>query len=128
MTKTITRNQLQAYGMSIYQAVTVTQNLTPLGKEGRSNTFALTEVIDSIRKRLNIVRLKLSTRNILGLTLSYLLDRLGNIVEVPFIQSENPEIQKAGAQLLRAIAQTDATLADLQAEALEIKAKYKGAP
>jgi hypothetical protein len=128
MTKTITRKQLQTYGMSSYQAATITQNLTPLGKEGRSNTFALTEVIDSIRKRLNIVRLKLSTRNTLGLTINHLLERFGNIVEIPFVQSENPEIQKAGAQLLRAIARTDVALADLQAEALEIESKYKGVP
>jgi hypothetical protein len=128
MTKTITRNQLQAYGMSSYQAITVTQNLTPLGKKGRSKTFKLAEVIDSIRKRLKIVRLKLSTRNTLGSTLSHLLERLGNIVEIPFVQSENPEIQKAGAQLLQAIARTDVALADLQAEALEIEAKYKVAP
>ena len=128
MTKTITRNQLQAYGMSNYQAITVTKNLTSLGKEGRSKTFKLAEVIDSIRKRLKIVRLKLSTRNTLGSTLSHLLERLGNIVEIPFVQSESPEIQRAGVQLLKAIARTDVALADLQAEALEIEAKYKVAP
>jgi hypothetical protein len=128
MTRTITIKQLQAYGMSNYQAVTITKNLTPLGKEGRSTRFAFADVIDSIRKRLNVVRLKLSTRNALISTLSQLLERLGNVVEIPFAQSENPELQKAGIQLLQAIARTDAALGDLKAEATEIQAKHKVAP
>jgi hypothetical protein len=127
MTKTITRKQLQAYGMSSYQAVTVTQNLTPLGKEGRSNTFNLADVIDSIRTRLSIDRIKLSTRDTLSSTLNQLLERLGNIITIPFVQSENSEIQRAGAQLLQSIARTDATLADLNAEAIAIQSKYKTA-
>jgi hypothetical protein len=125
MTKTVTRKQLQAYGMSSYQAVTVTQNLTPFGKESRSNTFTLTDVIDSIRKRLTITRLKLSTRDALSSTLNQLLERLGNIITIPFVQSEDPEIQRAGSQLLQSIARTDVALADLKAEAIAIQSKYK---
>jgi hypothetical protein len=123
--KTITRKQLQAYGLTKYQVTTITKSLSPCGKEGRSATFALTEIIDAIRQRLNTARLKQSSRDALASVLSRLLERLGNVVQIPFTQSDNPEIQKAGAQLLQAIARTDVALADLKAEALEIEAKYK---
>jgi hypothetical protein len=125
MTKTLTRKQLHAYGLSKYQAVTITKCLIPIGKEGRSVTFELSDVIDSLRQRLSSPRLKQRTRDICYSVLKKLLERLGNIVEIPFSPSNNPEIQKAGTQLLRAIAQTNATLADLKAEADEIQFRQK---
>jgi hypothetical protein len=126
--KNLTRKQLQAYGLSKYQVATVTQNLVAAGKDGRSVTFTLTKIIEAIRQRLNAPRLKQRTRDAFTSALTQLLERLGNVVEIPFAAGGNPEVQKAGAQLLHAIARTDAALADLKAEAVEIHARYKVAP
>lgn len=126
--KTLTRKQLQAYGLTKYQVTTLTKSLAPSGKAGRSATFALTEIIDAIRQRLQAPRLKQNTRDSLASVLSQLLERLGNVVQIPFAQSDHPEIQKVGTQLVQAIARTNLALADLKAEALEIEAKYKVAP
>lgn len=124
--KTTTRKQLGALGLSKYQVSVLTKPLTPVGKEGRSSTFTLSQIIDAIRQRLNNTRIKQSTQAALTLTLDLLLARLGNIVSLP--QSSHPALKKAGAQLLQSIARTDATLADLQADAMEIQAKYQVAP
>ena len=128
MIKTVTRKQLQAYGLSRYQTSVVTSKLAAYGQIGRSLTFPLDKVIEAIRDRLKVSRLKVSTRNTLASTLNHLLEQLGNIVEIPFVQSENQETQQAGSKLLQAISLTDAAFADLKAEAIEIYAKYKVAP
>lgn len=128
MIKTITRKQLQAYGLSRYQSAVVTSKLAAYGQTGRSLNFALEKVIEAIRDRLKVIRLKASTRNALASTLNQLLEQLGNVVEIPFIQSENSEIQQAGKKLLQTISRTDAALADFKAESIEIYAKYRVAP
>jgi hypothetical protein len=126
--KTITRKQLQACGLSKYQVATITKTLIPSGKDRRSDKFELTNIIDAIRQRLNVARLKQTTRDALSTTLNLLLERLGNVIEIPFTPSNNPELQKAGTQLLQAISRTDAALANLKADATEIREKYKVAP
>lgn len=128
MIETLTRRQLQVYGLSKYQTATITKDLAQTGKEGRSSTFKLTEVIEAIRKRLNSSRLRQNTREVCTFTLTQLLERLGNVVEIPLLSNGNLEIRKAGAQLLHAIVRTDAALADLKADADEIQARYKAAP
>jgi hypothetical protein len=123
--KTITRKQLQAYGLSKYQVGILTKTLTPTGKERRSATFALAEIIDAIRERLKAPRLKQSTCAVFSSTMHQLTERLGNVVEIPFNPSSSPELQKAGTQLIQAISRTDAALANLKADAAEIHEKYK---
>ena len=122
--QTITRKQLQAYGVSNYQARVVTQNLTPVGKQGQAYLYDLRAVVTSIGQYIQRPRIKESTRNSLDFVLDALLKRLGNVVEVPFAEGGDPQLRKLGIKLLQARAKTDASLAMLKADAAEIKAKY----
>jgi hypothetical protein len=54
-----------------------------------------------------------------------LLERLGNVIEVPFDRPTNPEINQLAKKLTQAITNTDTVLAELKATAATIKAKYR---
>jgi hypothetical protein len=53
-----------------------------------------------------------------------LLERLGNVIEVPFGRGTHPEINKLARQLTQAMSRTDSALAELKATAATINAKY----
>jgi hypothetical protein len=122
--QTTTRKQLQGYGATSYQAKALTQNLTPLGKQGRAHTYPVDEVIVSVREYLQRPRLKVVNQQKLEIVLQTLLERLGNVVEIPFGCSSNPEIGKLAKQLIQAVSKTNKSLAELKATAATIKGKY----
>ncbi len=123
--KTTTRQQLQGYGATRYQARAVTQALTPVGKQGRAYAYALSDVIVSLRNSLQQSRIKLRTRAVLAVVLKALLERLNNVIEISFSLESDPETAHLAKHLTQAMSNTDLALADLQAIAATINAKYK---
>lgn len=121
---TVTRKQLQAYGVSKYQAEAITKLLSPVAKQGSANLYDLSEIIKSARQYLERPRIKQTTRILLTDLIRALQERLGNVVEVPFAEGSDPEIRKIGARLLSAMSETDAALANLKADAAEIRKKH----
>lgn len=121
---TATRRQLQAHGLSKYQAEAITKHLSPVAKQGSANLYDLSEVISSARQYLERPRIKQATREALTNLIQALQERLGNVVEIPFAEGSDPEIRKLGARLLSAMSETDASLANLKADAAEIREKY----
>jgi hypothetical protein len=122
--KSTTRKQIQGYGATTYQARALTQSLLPTNKEGNTYTYEITDVITSIREYLKRPRIKPVTRQRLESVLKALLDRLGNVVALPFGQSSDSEIGKLAKNLIQSMAKTDQALAELKAAAATIKAKY----
>ncbi|EAZ87985.1 hypothetical protein [Crocosphaera chwakensis] len=98
---TTTRIQLKGYGASQYQARIITQPLTPFGVSKRSYTYAVTDVISSTRQILENPRIHLKTRHQLEAILTSLLNRLDNVVNVPFIQGTDPQLSKVSKQLFK---------------------------
>ncbi len=121
---TATRRQLQAYGLSKYQAEVITKSLSPIAKQSSANLYDLSEIIKSARQYLEHPRIKKTTRILLDNLIKVLQERLGNVVEVPFVKGSDPEIRKLGARLLSAMSETDAALANLKADAAEIRKKH----
>ncbi|MBD0345003.1 MAG: hypothetical protein ICV63_09330 [Coleofasciculus sp. Co-bin14] len=122
--KVTTRKQLKGYGATRYQAEALTKNLTSVAKQGRDYAFSVSDVIASIRNYLQRPRIQPATRQILEAVLQVLLERLSNVIEVPFGHATDPEINKLARQLTLAMSNTDTALAELQATAATIKAKY----
>ncbi|MBE9118632.1 hypothetical protein IQ249_22335 [Lusitaniella coriacea LEGE 07157] len=122
--KVTTRKQLQGYGATRYQAQVVTKNLTPVAKQNRAYAYALTDVITSIREYLQRPRIKATTRQTLEIVLQSLLERLGNVLQVPFTRGTDPELSQLAKQLTQAMCGTDRALAELKATAATIKGKY----
>lgn len=122
--KITTRKQIQGYGATTYQARVLTQPLLPVDTKGNAYTYEVTDVITSIREYIQRPRIKLATRQRLESVLEVLLDRLGNVIAVPFDQSGDSEISKLARNLIQSMAKTDQALAELKATAATIKAKY----
>lgn len=121
---TTTRRQLQAYGLSKYQAEAITKYISPVAKQGSTNLYDISEIIKSARQYLERPRIRQTTRTELANLIKALQERLGNVIEVPFTEGSDPEIRKIGARLLSAMSETDAALANLKADAAEIRKKY----
>ena len=122
--KFTTRKQLQGYGATRYQAEAITKNLTSQGLQSRAYTYAVSDVIVAIRDYMQRPRIKPITRQTLEAILQALLDRLSNVVEVPFGRVTSPEINQLARQLSQAMFETDSALAELKATAATIKAKH----
>ena len=122
--KVTTRLQLRGYGATRYQAEAITKNLTAVANQGRAYAYPVSDVVASIREYLQHPRIQPATRQILEAVLQALLERLGNVIEVPFAGGTNPEINKLARQLTQAMSRTDSALAELKATAATIKAKY----
>ncbi len=122
--KVTTRLQLRGYGATRYQAEAITKNLTAVVNQGRAYAYPVSDVVASIREYLQRPRIQPATRQILEAVYRALLERLGNVIEVPFGRGTNPEINKLARELTQAMSRTDSTLAELKATAATIKAKY----
>ncbi len=85
--KTITRQELQEAGASIYHARRITDALTPATVKGRTKIYALQDVIAEIRVQLAKSQNQPPTRQVLQKLLSQLLQRLDNVIEAPFGKS-----------------------------------------
>ena len=122
--KVITRLQLRGYGATRYQAEAITKNLTAAVHQGRAYAYPVSDVVASIREYLQRPRVQPATRQILEAVLQVLLERIGNVIEVPFGRGTHPEINKLARQLNQSMSRTDNALAELKATAATIKAKY----
>ncbi len=122
--KLTTRQQLQGYGATRYQAEAITKNLTSVTQQGRAYAYAVSDVILSIRNYLLRPRIQPTTRQILEAVLKALLERLRNVIEVPFGRASDPELNKLARHLTQAMFDTDSALAELKATAATIKAKH----
>ncbi len=120
-----TRIQLKGYGASQYQARIMTHNLTPIGREKRSYTYALADVIASIKNYLKSPRIQKKTRMTLEKILNALLQRLDNVITVPFIKGTNPDISKSAQKLFNKITDIDNYFAETKANIATLKGKYK---
>ena len=118
--KTTTRKQLQGYGATGYHAKVLTSNLTPVAKKGRAYTYSINDVIVSIRDYLQRPRIKQTTSIVLESILQALLERSGNVIEVPFSRGTVPEINKLARQLTQAMSKTDNALAEMKATAATV--------
>jgi hypothetical protein len=122
--KVTTRLQLRGYGATRYQAEAITKNLTTAAHQGRAYAYPVSDVVVSIREYLQRPRIQPATRQILEAVCRALLERLGNVIEVPFGRGTSPEINKLARQLTQSMSRTDSALAELKATAATIKAKY----
>jgi hypothetical protein len=123
--KTTTRRQLQGYGVSRYYAIALTKNLTPIARQSNAYVYTLSDVIKSLRDHLERSRIKAKTRQTLEQILQVFLERLGNVLEVPFGRANASEVSKLAMRLSQAISKTDVTLAALKATAATMKGKYE---
>ena len=123
--KLVTRSQLKGYGTSSYHARVITKNLLPVTKQKRANAYLLNDVITSLKEYLKRPRIKNKSRENLKQVLEILLERLGNVLEVPFHQESNrhPEISQLAKQLTKAMSDTDRNLAELKATVATINGK-----
>jgi len=122
--KVTTRPQLRGYGATRYQAEAITKNLTAVARQGRAYAYSVSDVVASIREYLQRPRIQPATRQILEAVCLALLERLGNVIEVPFGRGTNPEINKLARELTQAISRTDSALAELKATAATLNTKY----
>ncbi len=124
MITSLTRKQLQAYGMSKYHTQVITNGLSPTSKQGNSYVYSLSDLIIAIRNYIQRPRLQQATRERLMEIITALLELLGNVIEAPFSDASDPEIRKIVTQLTKAMAKTDASLAALKLDALDIQQRY----
>ena len=122
--KVTTRLQLRGYGATRYQAQAITKNLTVAVHQGRAYAYPVSDVVASILEYLQRPRVQPATRQILEAVLQALLERLGNVIEVPFGRGTHPEINELARQLTQSMSRTDSALAELKATAATINAKY----
>lgn len=120
--KTTTRNQLRGYGLSRYQARTLTESLAPIDQEKRLNIYSLHEVIGAIRQRLENRRLTLTTREKLTETIQELTRRLGNVVSVPFQKGGDRTSEKA----FKALESLSEYESEINAKIATLKGKRNG--
>ncbi|WP_107668973.1 hypothetical protein [Cyanothece sp. BG0011] len=118
-----TRIQLKGYGASQYQARIITQPLTPIGVNKRSYTYAVSDVISSTRIILENPRIHSSTRHQLEAILTSLLNRLDNVVNVPFIQGTDPQLSQVSKELFKKMTTINHYLTELNANIATIKGK-----
>lgn len=123
--KTTTRSQLKGYGVSRYHAFVITKALTPIGKENRANTYALEEVISSLKEYLKRPRIKPKTLTLFESVLSVLFDQLDNIRKVPFVQATDPNLSKLSKRLYYSLLKTEDHFSTLVAMGAAVKGKDK---
>lgn len=122
----ISRRQLVGYGASQYHARALTQKLSILGKsDERANLYALSDVVQSIRKYLEKSRLQVESREKLACLLNVLLEQIGNVIHLPFAHGEVSELGQMTKQLMQSMAKTDRSLKKLKSQAAAIKGKYR---
>lgn len=97
----ITRKQLKALGFSSYLATVITKSLTPITRTSKGYFYDLRAVITAVRNHLDRPRIKSSTRQRLSSLLSVLLQRLGNVVTMPFCvgRGNDGEVSRLGRRL-----------------------------
>jgi hypothetical protein len=98
----ITRHQLMGFGATKHQAAESTKALATVGKQGRSNLYGLSEVLEAIATRLHNKRIRKTTRAALE-KLQSTLEGLTNVVSVPF-GAPGDEMSDAVKQLMRSAA------------------------
>lgn len=121
--KITTRTQLKGYGLSDYQATAITRDLTPIGKEGRSNTYSVCAVIVMIEERLKNPKIKADTKKSLTTVLDELQKRINNVTPVFVQPSTDPELSRLARKAYQAMQKADAHLADSLATAATHKGK-----
>jgi NAD(P)H-dependent flavin oxidoreductase YrpB (nitropropane dioxygenase family) len=99
----ITRHQLMGLGASRHQAAELTKALAPVGKQSRSNLYALSEVLQAIALRLSNKRIRTTTRTALAQLQSALNELTINVVSVPF-GAPKDELTDAVKQLMKSAA------------------------
>ncbi|MEA5509310.1 hypothetical protein VB715_05980 [Crocosphaera sp. UHCC 0190] len=119
-----TRIQLKGYGASQYQSRLITKKLTPIDIEKRTYIYDLSDVITSIKQYLERPKIQSQTRRKLESILKVLLERLGNVVTVPFIRGNDPQLSQVSKQLFDKIADVDRYFSELNANIATIKGKY----
>lgn len=123
--KTTTKQQLIGYGLSEYQASTITKGLTPVGKEKRSNSYSLTDAIASIKERLENRKIKAQTRQVLDIVLEMLIQRLNNVIPAPFNKGTDPELSKISKKAFEAMVAVDEHINEMKATSATLKGKQK---
>ena len=124
MNQTVTRKQLQFYGISRYHSIELTKSISPRSKCGQIYLYDLKKIIAEVRTYIQRPRIQNSSRKSLSIALDTLLEFLGNIVEVPFLPGMDTALLTLVVQLTKAINKTNASLSVLQADGAEIKYKY----
>lgn len=99
----ITRHQLMGFGATQHQATELTKALAPVGKQGRSNLYSLSEVMEAITTRLNNKRIRSSTRAALEKLQATLEALTTNVISMPF-GAPDDEMSDAVKQLMRSAA------------------------
>ncbi|MDJ0583432.1 hypothetical protein [Crocosphaera sp.] len=118
---TTTRKQLRGYGLSTYLATAITQNLTPIHKEGRILIYNLNEVIAAIRKYLSKTQIKPQTRITLESLLETLLQRMNNVISIPFTQTSDPQLSLLAQQAFKSMRSAETHFAQMKATLATIK-------
>jgi hypothetical protein len=96
----ITRHQLMGFGATQHQATEITKALTAVGKQGRSNLYRLSKVLEAIATRLSNNRIRTATRTALDKLQSKLNGLTADVVSVPFGAPED-DMSDAVKQLMR---------------------------
>lgn len=122
---TTTKQQLIGYGLSEYQATTITKGLIPVGSERRKKVYSLSDAIAAILERLENRRIKAQTRQSLEVVLNALRQRLNNVVPASFVKGTDPVLSKLAKQALDASLAVDNHINDLKATAATIAGKQK---
>jgi hypothetical protein len=99
----ITRHQLMGFGATKHQATELTKALAAVGKQGRSNLYGLSEVMEVIAARLHNNRIRKTTRAALEELQATLEALTINVVSVPF-GALGDEMSDAVKQLIRSAA------------------------
>jgi hypothetical protein len=120
----ISRKQLQSYGLTTYYAIKITKNIVPVFKKKCTYFYCLSDLITAIRSCLYSPILRIKIRNNLQQTLDFLLQQLGNKIEISFEQGTDSETSCLTRKLLQTMQKTDRDLVELKATAMTIRAKY----
>jgi hypothetical protein len=99
----ITRHQLMGFGATKHQATELTKALATVGKQGRSNLYALSEVMQAISAQRSNKRIRTNTRTALAKLQSTLNELSINVVSVPFGVPED-EMTDAVKKLMKSAA------------------------
>jgi hypothetical protein len=124
MNQTVTRKQLQSYGISRYHSLAITKNIPSVSKHRKIYLYELIKVIAEIRIYVQRPHIQSSSRKSLSIVLDKLLDLLANVVEVPFLTEMDTELRTLVVQLTKAMNKTNASLSALKVDSAEIKYKY----
>lgn len=121
--KTTTRRQLKGYGLTPHLATSITQAINPIEKQGRTLIYNLNDVIGQIRQYLTKTRIKPQTRKTLETLLETLLQRIGNLVPIPFVQTTDPETSRLAKKAFNLLQDTLAHFAEMKADIATIRGR-----